>query len=55
MVSVLQNTIEFNLLINKGRSEILNSSDNNGFYLEESENNSMKRFSLTGKWVSNRT
>ena len=55
MVSVLQNTIGWNLLVNKSKDEILNSSDSNGFYLDESENNSMKRFSLTGKWVSNRT
>ena len=55
MVSVLQNTVDCNLLVNKSKDKILNSSHNDGFYLEDSENNSMQRFSLTGKWVSNKT
>ena len=53
MVSVLD-TIEWNLLVNRRKDEILNSSNHNGFYLEESENISMKLFSLTTKLVSNK-
>ena len=54
MVSVLQNTIEWNLLVIKSKDEILSASDNSDFYLKESDNNPMKRFSLTGNLVSNK-
>ena len=52
MVSVLQNTIGWNLLLKKSKEEILISSDNDGYFLEQPRNSSMKRFSLTDKWVS---
>ena len=52
MVSVLQSTIEWNFSVNKSIDKILNCSDNEGLYLKERENNSMKHFSLTDKWVS---
>ena len=52
MVSVFKNTNEWNVFENESKDEIFNSSDNNGFCLEEPENNLMKNRSLTSKWVS---
>jgi len=50
MVSVFKNTNEWNVFENESKDEIFNSSDNNGFCLEEPENNLMKNRSLTSKW-----
>merc|ERR1712183_1116250 len=45
-----KNTNEWNVFENESKDEIFNSSDNNGFCLEEPEKNLMKNVSLTSKW-----
>merc|ERR1719427_2397973 len=49
MISIFKNKNEWNSFENESKDKIFNSSENNGFYWEEPENNLMKNRSFTSK------